>query len=102
MPRLAECEHGHRPHQALCLRGNVELLCVQRLDPFAAGRPAGPGKKTRRWRKQLQLDLASLETRQSAWQVVQVDVEPRRTIPASAAHGIAALNAPLGRNAAKQ
>src|SRR5215469_16858400 len=99
MLRLAECEHGHRLHQALCLRGNVELLCVQRLDPFAAGRPAGPGKKARRWRKQLQLDLASLETRQSAWQVVQVDVERRRTIPASAAHEIGAAIATLGRNA---
>jgi hypothetical protein len=47
----------------------------------------------------LQLDLASLETRQSAWQVVQVDVERRRTIPASAAHEIGAVIATLGRNA---
>src|SRR5262249_57722022 len=72
--RLAECEHGHRLHQALRLRGNVELLCVQRLDPFAAGRPAGPGKKARRWRKQLQLDLAPPETRPSAWKGLPVVV----------------------------
>src|SRR5262249_56452851 len=84
---------------AVGVRVAVACLGVRRLAPSGGGRPAGPGKKARRWRKQLQLDLASLETRQSAWQVVQVGVKRRRTIPASAAHEIGAVIATVGRNA---